>query len=233
MEFSPPLERGVLVRRYKRFLADVECASGDVVTMHCPNTGAMTGCDEPRSIVWYSTSDRVTRKYRNSLELLQTRNGDLVGVNSARANDLVAEALRDGRIAGVPDGVVVREASIPEQRRRFDFMIRNGNGVATFIEVKSVTFARGDGVGAFPDTPSRRAAEHVRALARLSLAGTGAILLYCVQHSGVHRVVSAADVDPGYADAVAAAERAGVKILAHAVELSPRRITLGGVLPHG
>jgi sugar fermentation stimulation protein A len=233
MEFSPALARGILVRRYKRFLADVECASGEVVTMHCPNTGAMSGCDEAGSVVWYSTSVRDARKYPNTLELVQTLTGDLVGVNSARANDVVTEALRSGQIAEVPNGELVREAAVPGQRRRFDFMVRGADGAMMFIEVKSVTLARGDGVGAFPDAPSIRATEHVRALERLSLAGTRGILLYCVQHSAIRRVVSADDIDPNYAAAVLAARRAGVRVLAYAVRLSPERITLGDGLPYG
>jgi sugar fermentation stimulation protein A len=232
MQFSPPLARGVLVRRYKRFLADVECESGAVVTMHCPNTGAMSGCDRPGSIVWYSTTDRATRKYPNTLELVQTPDGDLVGINSARANDLVAEGLRGGRIAGVPDGTVVREASMPGAKQRFDFMIRGNDGTSTCIEVKSVTLARCDGVGAFPDARSVRATLHVRSLERMSRTGTQALLLYCVQHSGIRRVVSADDIDPDYAAAVHEAVRAGVRVLAYATKLSPQGITLGEALPH-
>lgn len=225
------MSRGVLVRRYKRFLADVEVRGRGVVTMHCANTGAMTGCDAPGSRVWFSTSPNPKRKYEHTLELVETQCGAqaaLVCVNTARANALVGEALDGGRIEALAGTPVRREAPIPGERGRFDFAI--GAAPPTYVEVKSVTLCR-DGVGAFPDAVSIRAKRHMEALTRHAKNGGRAALLFCAPHTSVRAVTAAGDIDPNYAAALGEAAAAGVMVLAYGCVVTPEEVALRQALP--
>jgi sugar fermentation stimulation protein A len=215
----PPLETGVLVRRYKRFLADVTLADGRRLTLHCPNTGAMTGCADPGSLVWFSESANPKRKYPHTLELVETPAG-IVSVNTHRANQLVHEALMAGSIEQVQDiDAVHPEAKIPEGDGRFDFSVTQGSPTKsvgqTWIEVKSVTLHQGDGVGAFPDAVSTRALKHVQSLVKRVRDGDRGILLFCAQHCGIDTVRIAGEIDADYAAAVNVAIAAGVEVLAY------------------
>ena len=230
--YEPALRPGTLKRRYKRFLADIVTADGELVTMHCPNTGAMTGCAEPESRVWYSTSDNRKRKYPHSLELVETAGGDRIGINSAFANALVGEALANDQIAelsGYPEQL--REVAVPDGPGRFDFKLYGAGRPECFVEVKSVTLCLADGLGSFPDARSERAARQARALQRRVRAGDRAVLMFCVQHTGIRRVSCATQIDPDYAAAVRDALDAGVEVLAYAAEVSPLATRLGTRLP--
>ncbi|MEZ5561212.1 MAG: DNA/RNA nuclease SfsA [Pseudomonadales bacterium] len=230
MNFASPLVRGRLRRRYKRFLVDVELPDGVQITAHCPNTGAMTGCTEPGLEVWLSVSASTSRKYPHTLEVVCTSAGR-VGVNTARANALVAEALAAG---GIPElggyDEVRREAAIPHDRGRFDFLLR-GSGADCWLEVKSLTLWLGDGRGAFPDARSDRALRHVEALARRSRAGDRAVLLFCVQHTGVRFATPADEVHPEYGSALRAAAGDGVEVLAYGCRIEPDAVSLCQRLP--
>jgi len=236
VKFAPQLQKGVLVRRYKRFLADVITAAGTPLTIHCPNTGAMLGCSDPGSEVWFSTSKNQRRKYPHTLELVKTTSGDLIGVNPARANDLVAEAISAGTIVELNGyGQYRREVPVPDAPGRFDFWLnpadtalqRCSQRVAgCYLEVKSVTLGYVDGTGGFPDAVSARALRHVVALQRRVAAGQRAALLYCVQHSGIERVRCAAEIDPAYAAAVAEAAAHGVEVLAYKCRISSTELVI-------
>ncbi|TDJ38460.1 MAG: DNA/RNA nuclease SfsA [Gammaproteobacteria bacterium] len=232
MVYEPELRPGTLKRRYKRFLADVVTADGELVTMHCPNTGAMTGCAEPDSRVWYSTSDNPKRKYAHSLELVETTGGERIGINSAFANALVGEALAGDQIpelSSYPERA--REVPVPDGPGRFDFRLRSPERPPCFVEVKSVTLCLDDGLGLFPDARSERATRHARALQRRVRDGDRAVLVFCVQHTGIRRVSCAAEIDPDYARAVREALDAGVEVLAYAADVSPLATRLGSRLP--
>jgi sugar fermentation stimulation protein A len=230
MDFEIPLRVGRLVRRYKRFLADIVDDTGQPSTIHCPNPGAMSGCADPGSRVWYSQSCNANRKYARTLEIVETSCRELVGVNPGRANAIVAEAIAAAHIDGLNGMVVQREAPIPGERGRFDFRLDRGTA-RCYVEVKSVTLARGNGLGAFPDTKSDRARRHVMLLQRMCNAGHRAVLLFCVQHTGVSRVTVADDIDPEYGVAVRAAHRAGVEVIAYRANVSPQNLTLAGPTP--
>ena len=245
MRFEPPLLPGILIRRYKRFLADVEVSGAGLVTMHCANTGAMLGCDTPGSRVWYSTSPRRERKYAHTLEIVETGAGARICVNTARANAIVAEALATGQVPELMAEHFRREVPIPdvlaEERGRrkgarphgrFDFGLyrtRTDPEPSTYVEVKSVTLARGS-LGAFPDAVSERARRHVEALARCVAAGCRGVLLYCVPHTDIRRVTAADDIDPEYGSALRRAVDAGVEVIAYGCTVSPSEITLDGAL---
>lgn len=230
MRFEPPLLRGRLLRRYKRFLADVETPAGDPLTLHCPNTGAMTGCTEPGSEVWFSRSDNPKRKYPHSLEVVCSARGR-VGVNTARANALVAEALAGRRLPGFEHYAEIRrEVAIPGDGGRFDFRLQSPQGVC-WVEVKSMTLCHDDGRGAFPDAVSVRALRHVAALQARRQAGDRAVLLFCVQHTGVRYATAADEIDPEYGLALRRARDAGVEVMAFGCRIEPHELSLSGPLP--
>jgi sugar fermentation stimulation protein A len=211
----PRLYPGHLIRRYKRFLADIETPQG-AMTIHCPNTGAMTGCAKMGARVWYSLSDNPKRKYAGTWELVETSQG-LCSVNTGRANALVAEAVAAGLIESVDsDGEIKAEVAIPQtsgkpvEKGRFDFKVGDA-----YVEVKSVTLLRADGVGAFPDAVSARALKHVRALTDRVRSRERGILIFCAQHTGVRSVVPAVDIDPAYALGLKRAIEEGVEALAY------------------
>ncbi len=235
VRFDPPLAQGVLRRRYKRFLADIEMTSGAATTIHCPNTGAMLGCDTPGAVIWYSDSNNPKRKYRYSLEAVATAHG-MAGVHSARANGLVAEALAQGTIEPLSGYAQTQaEAKIPAavgEKGRFDFALTGHPELADcFVEVKSVTYATGDGHGLFPDAVSSRGAKHLRALQACVEQGWRAVLLFCVQHEGISEVAPAAAIDPAYADELQRSVAAGVEVLAYSVRMSTSEFVLAGALP--
>lgn len=209
----PALCEGRLLRRYKRFLADVCDGQGRLLTIHCPNTGAMTGCAEPDSRAWFSSSDNPKRKYSHTLEFVETAHG-LVSVNTGRANKLVHEALSAAVLPSV-QGIqnIQPEVPIPEGDGRFDFKVDTHTG-PVWIEVKSVTLHMGDGVGAFPDATSARAAKHVEALQRRVASGERGMLVFCAQHCGVERVTLAREIDPHYAQVVEGALETGLEVVA-------------------
>lgn len=233
LEFAPALRRCRLIRRYKRFLADVETPCGELLTIHCANTGAMTGCAVPGSAAWYSTSPNPRRKYAHTLELVRTAEGDLIGVNTGRANALVCEALAAGLVPGFPSGAAIRrEVPVPGDagRGRLDLLVGTGCGACTYVEVKTVTLKLAD-AGAFPDAVSARATRHLAALTRLAERGMGATLVYCVLHSGIRSVRPADEIDPAYGAALRRAAAAGVRILALGCRLSAMGIAPAGMLP--
>ena len=200
------------------------------MTMHCPNTGAMLGCDTPGSRIWFSTSENPKRKYSNTLEIVESQ-GDRICVNTARANAIVAEALEQGCIRELGGSPVRREVTIPGETGRFDFALGDVDSpTATFVEVKSVTLCRA-GRGAFPDAVSERAKRHAEALARCVARGHRAVLLFCVPHSGIRSVTTADDIYPEYGVAVRRAVESGVEVLAYGCTVTPREVTIAGALP--
>lgn len=226
MKFAPPLQRATLIRRYKRFLADVETDTGQPLTLHCPNTGAMTGCADPGSVAWYSTSANPRRKYAHTLEIVGDRQGHLIGVNSARANQLVVEALAAGIVPHFPANArVQREVRVPGCQGRLDLRVDD-----VFVEVKSVTLMLEDS-GAFPDAVSVRATRHLDTLARLARSGQHSALIFCVQHTGIDAVRSADEIDPAYGRALRRAVADGVLVVAVRCRVTPVEIVPVGIVP--
>ncbi len=232
MIYEPPLIEARLVRRHKRFLADVELADGALLRVHCPNTGAMTGCSDPGSQVWLWDSGNPERKYRHTLELVAV--GDhLVCVNTARANQVFAEALRHSQLPLLAGYAKMRpEPRIPGSRRRFDFLLSDPAKGDCYIELKSLTLACPDGWGAFPDARSERALTHVAELERmLSALGARALLIFCVMHTGVRTATTADAIHPAYGERVRAAIAQGVETYAWRCSISPEQLSLDRRLP--
>ncbi|MCW3150688.1 DNA/RNA nuclease SfsA [Stutzerimonas stutzeri] len=232
MRFARPLEQGRLVRRYKRFLADIVTDAGEELCIHCPNTGSMLNCMGEGARIWFQRSDDPRRKLPGTWELVETPQGRLACVNTARANPLVEEALLGGvirELAGFSG--LKREVAYGVENSRVDFRLDYACGPA-FVEVKSVTLGFGNSaVAAFPDAVTTRGARHLRELAVLARAGVRAVQLYCVNLSGVEAVRPASEIDPLYASALREAITAGVQVLAYAVQLSPEEIRVERPLP--
>ncbi|MCO1334655.1 DNA/RNA nuclease SfsA [Microbulbifer sp. OS29] len=225
MKFTPPLQKATLLRRYKRFLADVESTEGEVFTVHCPNTGSMRNCWVEGGACWYSDSANLKRKYCHTLELATTPDGALAGVNTGRANALVEEAILSGVVTELQGYASLRrEVRYGEENSRIDLLLSGTDGDC-YVEVKNVTLAEGR-LGYFPDAVSTRGAKHLRELQKLAEAGVRAVLFYCVQHSGIESVQAARDIDPAYAEALDVALAAGVQVLAYRAQLSAERIEL-------
>ena len=227
MRFDPPLEEGRLLRRYKRFLADIETASGEQLTIHCPNTGSMLNCMSEGCRVWFSRSQDPRRKLPGTWELGETPHGRLACINTARANALVEEALRGGVITELAGFTGLRrEVRFGEENSRADFRLEFTSGPA-WIEVKSVTLGFADStVAAFPDARTERGARHLRELAAQARAGVRAVQLYCVNLSGIEAVRAAQEIDPAYAAGLREAREAGVEVLAYGAEITPEAIRL-------
>lgn len=232
MRFDPPLERARLLRRYKRFLADIELNSGEHLTIHCPNTGSMLNCMREGGQVWFSRSNDPKRKLPGTWEISETPQGRLACVNTGRANALVDEALRAGVIAELAGFTALRrEVAYGEEGSRIDFRLEFAEGPA-YVEVKSVTLGYPDStLAAFPDAVTQRGAKHLRELAALARQGIRAVQLYCVNLTGIEAVRPAEEIDAAYAKALRAAVADGVEVLAYGARLDAEQIVLERRLP--
>tara|TARA_A200000159_G_scaffold164248_1_gene193172 strand:- start:9881 stop:10585 length:705 start_codon:yes stop_codon:yes gene_type:complete len=231
MQFTSPLLRGTLLKRYKRFFADILLDSGEQITAHCPNTGAMTGCAEPGFTAWVSPSDNPKRKLKFTWELAVIPQGDWISVNTHRANKLVQSALEAHTLPGIADYTEIkREVSPPDFHSRFDFCVTRSDNTPLYIEVKSVTLAEGND-GFFPDAVTSRGTKHAEELAILARQGVATALLFCVQHSGIKNVRLAEHIDPKYAIAVRQAAADGVRVFAVGCQISQEKININQSLP--
>lgn len=230
MLLPQPLTTGVLVRRYRRFLADVRLESGEVVTAHTPNTGSMLGCSAPGSRVWLSRAENPRRKYPWTWELTETEGGVLVGIHTGRSNGLVWEALAEGRAAELAGYRPVRREVVVDHGR-IDMLLENGEGRACYVEVKNVTAVDEQGTAIFPDAVSVRASRHLEALADLAARGHRAVILFCVQRDDALRLSPADGIDPVYGQTLRRVLARGVEPLAWRAEVTPGAIVLKTILP--
>lgn len=218
----PPLVGGVLLRRYKRFLADVRLDDGREVVAHCPNTGSMRAVNMPGCRVWLSPSDNPRRKLAWTWELIELPQPDgslaMASVQTGRANRIVEEALRGGWVSALSGYADLRReapvATEGEKASRIDFRLDDPERGTAFVEVKQVTLRESDGHGYFPDAVSERGRKHLEALMALAEAGQRAVLLFCVAHEGIDDVAPAEHLDPAYAATLREAAGRGVEVLA-------------------
>jgi sugar fermentation stimulation protein A len=236
---APPLlYPATLLRRYKRFLADVRLPDGREITLHCPNTGSMKNCVLPESPCWYSVSPSKTRKYPETLEVVSAPGGHWAGINTARTNELVGDALGLGVIRELLGYAVIRrEVIYGDEKSRIDFLL-SGHPQDTrvcYLEVKNVTLMEAEGQGYFPDAVSARGSKHLRELMLMVAQGHRAVLLFCVQHTGIQQVSPAEHIDPVYAATLRAAVAAGVEVIAYGAQIVPeqQRVRLDHSVPVG
>ncbi|QPE16661.1 DNA/RNA nuclease SfsA [Providencia rettgeri] len=226
MEFEPALQPATLIKRYKRFLADVTLPSGEEITIHCANTGAMTGCATPGDTIWYSTSDNKKRKYPYSWELTQTANGHFICINTLRANQLVAQALTEKHIPELSEYSVIKpEVKYGTENSRIDFYLTQNGLPDCFIEVKSVTLLENN-QGFFPDAVTLRGQKHLRELMYIAKEGKRAILLFVALHTGIHVASAAAHIDKQYALLLEEARQRGVEVLCYQADITVQQMVL-------
>ncbi|MDY0222584.1 MAG: DNA/RNA nuclease SfsA [Desulfobacterium sp.] len=225
----PRLIPGVLVRRYKRFLADVILESGELVIAHCPNTGSMRGCSEPGKKVYLSESDNPRRKLAYTWELMELPE-TLIGINTQIPNKLVHHSIG----AGLVDELLGYTSIQPEVKTgdhtRLDLLLTNDQGDECFVEVKNCTLVE-NGLARFPDAVTLRGQKHLAELERLTLAGKRGVIFFLIQRMDAVSFSPAADIDPAYAHALKQAVDAGVEIIARDTVLDTTRIAMGRSIP--
>jgi sugar fermentation stimulation protein A len=223
MRFSAPLVPATLVRRYKRFLADVVLASGETVTAHCANPGSMIGLAVPGAPVWLSRSDNPKRKLSHSWELVEVDLGsgaELVGINTTNPNALAAEAIAAGLIAELAGYGTVRREVKYGKNSRVDFRLEEPGRPPCYLEIKNVHLMRQKGLAEFPDAVTKRGAKHLEELADMAAAGTRAVMLFLVQIASAKRFAVARDIDPTYGAHFDRARAQGVEAMARRCRLT-------------
>lgn len=230
MDLPQPLIRGTLIRRYKRFLADIILETGEEITAHCANPGAMMGLDQEGAAVWVSVSNNPKRKLKHSFELVDL-GATLVGINTAWPNRIVAEALSASRIEPLAQYETVRPEVKYGEKSRVDFLLTGANLPDCYLEVKNVHLLRTQGLAEFPDCPTARGARHLDELAEMVRQGHRAVNLFLVQREDCAKFTLAKDLDPKYAEAADRARQSGVEFLVYDCHVSTQHITLNQPLP--
>ena len=232
MRFPTPLVPARLVRRYKRFLADAVIeATGETVTAHCPNPGAMIGLADPAMRIWLEPNDDPKKKLEYGWRLVELDDGHLAGIDTSLPNRVVAEALRGGAIPDIADYAQVR-AEVPYgERSRVDFLLSAAGRPDIYVEVKNVHLNRIGDLAEFPDCVTLRGARHLDELSSMVARGHRAIMLYLVQRTDCTRFALAPDLDPGYADAFQKARAAGVEAICFGTEITTEGVRFGAELP--
>jgi sugar fermentation stimulation protein A len=230
MDFDRPLIRATLIRRYKRFLADCRLPDGREVVAHCANPGSMTGLAEPGMGIWLEPNDDPRKKLRFGWRLVELKDGGFAGVDTGRANRVVAEALAAKAIPGLEHDTFRAEVAYGGGSR-VDFLLASSGRPDIHLEVKSVTLSRMAGLAEFPDSRTARGAKHLDALAEVVRSGGRAVMLYLVQRTDCAAVTIAGDIDPAYAESHRRATAAGVEVMALGCRIGPEGIVAAGPLP--
>jgi sugar fermentation stimulation protein A len=225
MDFPDTLLRGRLIKRYKRFMADVILDSGETITAHCANTGAMLGVQEADSEVWLSPARNPDRKLKFTWELIRI-GGGLVGINTAHPNKIVAEAIEGGKIPELTGYDTLRREVKYGKNSRVDILLSQDGKPDCYVEIKNVHLMRVAGVAEFPDSVSSRAAKHQGELADMVKQGARAVIFYLCQREDCDNFRLAADTDPDYAAAAKAARETGVEAMCYACTLTPEAIAV-------
>jgi len=226
MEFQSPLIRAKLLRRYKRFLADVLLPDGREVTAHCANPGSMLGLLSDDVYAWVEPNDDPKKKLKFAWRIAELPTGAMVLVDTAQANRIVKKALGNNAIPELANQNFRPEVKYGEGSR-IDFLLTDQTGRQTYVEVKSVTLSREAGHAEFPDSVTARGTKHLQELSKVVEDGHRAVMFYLVNRTDCDVVSIAADIDPTYAAALQAAQGVGVEVLTYRTDISPNHITLG------
>jgi sugar fermentation stimulation protein A len=234
MKFAEPLIAGRLVKRYKRFLADVVLDSGETITTTCPNTGSMMGLVAAGSRVWLSTSDSPTRKYKHTWELVEADFGAgpvMVGINTNHPNKIVSDAIIDGKIKELKGYAELKREVKYGTNSRIDILLSDPKKSPCYVEIKNVHMMRHHPRAEFPDSVTERGAKHLDELARMVEAGNRAVMLYLIQMNSPTSFSFAADIDPAYVKAFDRAKAAGVEAIAYRCAISIQQIEIDKAVP--
>ena len=229
MRFPTPLIPATLIRRYKRFLADVTLPSGKEITAHVANPGAMTGLDAPGSRVWLSKSDNPKRKLPYSWELVEADFGagtEMVGVNTAHPNVLAGEAIKNNLIPELAGYASVRREVKYGKNSRVDFLLEDEGRPPCYVEIKNVHLMRRAGLAEFPNSVTARGTKHLNELASMVEAGARAVMLYLIQIGSAERFALARDIDRAYGQAFDYARKVGVEAIAWKCAISAEGIAV-------
>ena len=230
MQFPDPLIRGRLLRRYKRFLSDIELDSGEVVTAHCANPGAMLGLMDPGAPVWLSPSRNPKRKLKYSWELVRV-DGHLVGINTALPNRIVEEAVAAQAVPELAGYSRLRREVPYGRNSRIDLLLESGDRPPCYLEVKNVHLKRREGLAEFPDSVTKRGTKHLVELSEMARQGARAVMFYLVQRGDCDSFQIAGDIDPDYDRALREALDHGVEVLCYACRIREDAIELDHRLP--
>lgn len=230
MKFASPLIEGTLIKRYKRFLADVRLNDGSEITAHCANPGAMLGLKEAGQRVWLSKSDNPKRKLAYSWELTEA-DKTIVGINTARPNSLVEEAIHNGTIEELQNYNSLRREVKYGKNSRIDILLSDEGKPDCYVEVKNVHLLRTARLYEFPDSVTTRGAKHLAEMADMVTKGHRAVMVYLIQRDDGDRLRFASEIDPNYASALARAHKAGVEAIAYVCKLTPEGIEAYRAVP--
>lgn len=225
----PELHRGTLIKRYKRFLADVKLDNGSTVTAHCPNSGSMKECSEPGSPVYLSYHDNPKRKLAYTWELIQMK-GSLIGVNTQWPNRLVELGIAEGRVKELTSYPVIRREVKVNDRSRLDLLLSNEKGEQCYVEVKNCTLVK-DQLASFPDAVTTRGKKHLSELQLLLAPKTRCVIFFLVQRMDAELFTSADEIDEQYGVELRKAHANGVEILVYDVDVDLQKIGLNKGLP--
>ncbi len=234
MRFPSPLIEGKLLKRYKRFLADVELANGEVVTAHCANPGSMHGLNETGATVWLSKSDNPKRKLKFSWELVETDLGEganLVGINTSHPNTLIKEAIDEGIILELRGYDLLRREVRYGKNSRIDILLQSEGKADCYVEVKNVHLMRDPGRAEFPDSVTARGTKHLNELTHMAHQKFRAVMVFLVQRGDAREFSLARDIDPDYGKAFDQATEAGVEILCYSCRITPKKIEVSHSIP--
>ncbi len=231
MQIAPPLFPATLLKRYKRFLADVRLDDGSELTVHTPNTGSMLGCAEPGMRIWLRDTQNSKRKYRYSWEMSESAEGVKIGVNTALSNSLVKEAIETGVVTELQGYTqILTEVPYGHENSRIDLLLKNDTRNC-YVEIKNVTAVDANGLAIFPDAVTTRGTKHLRELKAMVEAGHRAVIFFSIQRDDVTAFRPASEIDPLYAATLAEVIAAGVEALAYRATVSPAEICLKNRLP--
>ena len=234
MQFNEALVPGRLIKRYKRFLAEVKLDGGDIVTAHCANPGSMLGLTMQGSRVWLSPNRSPTAKLDWRWELIWV-DDHMIGINTARPNALAAEAINDGRIYELQQYAHMRREVRYGANSRIDILLEDKDRPPCYVEVKNVNLRRPEcahpKAAEFPDSVTKRGAKHLVELADMVARGSRAVMFYLVQRGDCDHFRIAADIDPTYAVGLARALDAGVEAICYYCHIDVEGIEVEGALP--
>jgi sugar fermentation stimulation protein A len=228
VKFSHPLIKGKLIKRYKRFLADIELENGEVITAHCANPGSMMYLKDPGAEVWVSPSQNPNRKLKYTWEIIKI-NEVLIGLNTSLPNKIVEEAVQKGLVAEVAGYNSLRREVKYGKNSRIDILLQNSNLPDCYLEVKSVTLKRpgkSNKLAEFPDSVTTRGTKHLQQLSDQVANGNRAVMLYLVQREDCDQFSIAGDIDSNYGEAFIAARGSGVEMLCYGCSISPEAINI-------
>ena len=229
MKFTTPLIPGILISRYKRFLADIKLEDGQIVTAHCPNSGSMKGCKTPGSRVYLSYQDKPSRKLKYTWELVEA-NRAWVGINTGLPNKLVREAIEGNHIPELDGYPQIKSEVKFGKNSRIDLLLENPADIC-YVEIKNVTLLENE-QARFPDAITLRGQKHLNELMKAVKTGHRAVIFFVVQRQDATSFAPADDIDPEYGRLLRRAVKSGgVEILVYQTRISPREITIQNPLP--